>query len=110
MEIHDSINGKGTAAQPTEAPARGISLDRLELKREWTQQAEERQVEEALNLYAKAARQRMQPDTPPVPDSAETEEERQAESQQLRLRQKCQDIAAQMMVEELVDGLDDEEE
>jgi len=110
MEIHDSINGKAPAAHPADTPARGISLDRLELKREWTQQTEERQVEEALDLYAKAARQRMQSDAPQVPASAKTEEERQAESQQLRLRQKCQDIAALKMVEELAEGLDGEEE
>lgn len=102
MEILDSVNGKEPAGAPAEAPARGTALDRLELKREWVQQADEQQVEETLNLYARAARQRMQAVAPEaVPDSAETEEEREAKSQQLKLRQKCQDIAALMMVEEL---------
>ena len=102
MEILDSVNGKEPAGAPAEAPARGTALDRLELKREWVQQADEQQVEETLNLYARAARQRMQAAVPEaVPDSAETEEEREAKSQQLKLRQKCQDIAALMMVEEL---------
>ena len=47
MELHDSVNGKeaGSPAGSAEAPKKA-SLDRLELKRQWVQQAEEQQAEE----------------------------------------------------------------
>ncbi len=105
MELHDSVNGKeaGSPAGSAEAPKKA-SLDRLELKRQWVQQAEEQQAEETLNLYVKAARQRMQSIAQPEPpEPAASEEELEARSQELKLRQKCQDIAALIMVEELED-------
>ena len=107
MELHDSVNGKeaGSPAGSAEAPKKA-SLDRLELKRQWVQQAEEQQAEETLNLYAKAARQRMQAAAPELPENSQSEEEREAESQRLKLQQKCQDIAALIMV----DGLEEEPE
>jgi len=109
MEFHDSVNGKETASPPAGAPARGTSLDRLELQHQWVRLEEEQEVEDTLNLYAKAARQWMQPAEPQEPASAETEEELLAKSQQLKLQQKCQDIAALIMVDELEDELDAEE-
>ena len=109
MEIRDSVNGREPAGPSAGTPARGTALDRLELKHEWVQQEDEQQVEETLNLYAQAARQRMQTAAPPaVPEPEETEEEREARSQQLKLQQKCQDIAALIMVDELEEELEDE--
>lgn len=84
------------------------SVDRLELKQQWAQQIEAQQVEEALNLYAKAARQRMQSGVPDVPQPLD-EEALEAMSQELKLRQMCQDIAALIMVDGLEDDLDEEE-
>ena len=97
MEMHDSLSGKEGMEQQPPAPQAGrVSLDRLELQRQWVQQAEE-----TLNLYAKAARQRMQAAAPELPENSQSEEEREAESQRLKLQQKCQDIAALIMVDEL---------
>lgn len=102
MELHDSVNGREAEASSGPAgPQKKASVDRLELQQEWVQQAEELQAEQTLNLYVQAARQRMQSFAPPVEEPAGSEEEREAQSQQLKLRQKCQDIAALMMVEEL---------
>ena len=105
MEMHDSLSGKEGMEQQPPAPQAGrVSLDRLELQRQWVQQAEEQQAEETLNLYVKAARQRMQSIAQPEPpEPAASEEELEARSQELKLRQKCQDIAALIMVEELED-------
>ena len=100
MDIQESVNGKGPS--PDKAPGRSI-LDRLELEHPWTHQAEEEQVEATLNRYAQAARDHFQGGAPKLPDSEETEEEREARSQQLKLQQKCQDIAALIMVDELED-------
>ena len=87
---------------PGDATPKRASIDRLELKHQWEQQEEEQQVEETLNLYVKAAMQRMQGAAPELPpDSPQTEEELETQSQLLRLRQKCQDIAALMLVDEL---------
>lgn len=83
------------------APGR-VSVDRLELKQQWVQQIEEQQVEEALDLYAKAARQWMQPSAPDVSQQLD-EQELEAMSHELKLRQMCQDIAALIMVDELED-------
>lgn len=108
MEILDTGEIKAPAAP---APAREGpgAIDRFEVTRIFKEREEEEKVEAGMALYEKAARARM-PDTAPViPDSAGTEEEREAESQRLRLRQKCQDIAALMMVEELEGELDDED-
>ena len=102
MEMHDSLSGKEGMEQQPPAPQAGrVSLDRLELQRQWVQQAEEQQAEETLNLYAKAARQRMQAAAPELPENSQSEEEREAESQRLKLQQKGQDIAALIMVDEL---------
>jgi len=51
MELHDSVNGKeaGSPAGSAEAPKKA-SLDRLELKRQWVQQAEEQQAEEMESI------------------------------------------------------------
>lgn len=83
-------------------------IDRFEMKQQWTERTEEEQAEEAAILYEKAARQRMQPSAPP-PSQQLDEEELEAMSQELKLKQMCQDIAAQVMVDELEDSLDEEE-
>lgn len=83
-------------------------VDRVELKRQWVHQEEEQQVEEALAMYAKAARQRLQSGAPVTPERL-SEEELEVRSQELKLQQKCQDIAAQILVDEL-EELDDEED
>ena len=98
MDIQESVNAKEPS--PDKAPGRSI-LDRLELDHPWVHQAEEEQVEATLNRYAQAARDHFQSSAPKLPDSEETEEEREARSQQLKLQQKCQDIAALIMVDEL---------
>ena len=86
MEMHDSLSGKEGMEQQPPAPQAGrVSLDRLELQRQWVQ----------------AARQRMQAAAPELPENSQSEEEREAESQRLKLQQKCQDIAALIMVDEL---------
>ena len=109
MDIQESANGKGptsTAAegQPDPVSALGRTpLDRLELEHQWVQQAEEEQVEATLNRYAQAAREHLQGGLPKVPEREETEEEREARSQRLKLQQKCQDIAALILVDELED-------
>lgn len=91
------------------APARP-SIDRLELmNQQWVQQAEEEQADAAAALYAKAARQWMHSEAGEVQDSP-NEEELEAMSQELKLRQKCLDIAAQVLVDGLDDELDDEDE
>ena len=103
MDIQESKESTHGAAegQPNPAKAGRSLLDRLELEHQWVQQAEEEQVEATLNRYAQAARERFQGGAPKVPDSEETEEEREARSQRLKLQQKCQDIAALIMVDEL---------
>lgn len=85
-------------------------IDRFEMKRQWTERTEEERVEEAAILYEKAARQRLQGSVPEAPPQQLDEEELEAMSQELKLRQMCQDIAALIMVEELEDELDEEEE
>ena len=107
MELRDSVNGKDAGQSGSAGTPKQMSIDRVELKRQWVQQAEERQVEEALDSYARAAMQWIQSGDTPEPQ--ESEEELEAKSQQLRLQQKCQDIAALMLAEELED-LDGEEE
>lgn len=111
MEILDSVNGKepGPSEEQPGTPRR-VSIDRVELKHQWVRQAEEERVEEALNLYVKAAMQWMQSGEPEEPEEPpESEEELEAKSQQLKLQQKCQDIAALMLAEELEEAFDDEE-
>ena len=101
-----------TAEQPSPAgsgvPGRP-SIDRLDLMgQQWVQRAEEEQAETAVALYAKAARQWMRSEAEETQDSP-NEEELEAISQELKLRQKCQDIAAQVLVDELEDGLDSDD-
>ena len=71
------------------------------------ERSEEEKVEAAAALYERAAMQWMQSGEPPEGvEIPESEEELEARSQELKLRQKCQDIAALMMVEELEDNED----
>lgn len=108
-ERADTFSHSGDQASPGAGAVPGrSSIDRLEFNRQWEQQEEEEQIEAALALYAKAARQRMQLE-PPEPPEPMDEEELQALSQELKLRQKCQDIAAQIMVDELEDVFDGED-
>ncbi len=51
MEILDSVNGKEPGPSADSPQPRCGSRCRVELKRQWVRQAEEEQVEEALNLY-----------------------------------------------------------
>lgn len=76
------------------------SIDRLELVRQWTPQADEQQAEEAAALYVQAARNRMHTGAPEEPEMMDFEE-LEARSQELKLQQKCQDIAALILVDEL---------
>ena len=110
MDIQESVNGKEpttSAAEGQSNPAGALNrapLDRLERGQQWVLQAEEEQVEATLNRYAQVARAHLQGGAPKVPDSEETnetDEEREARSQRLKLQQKCQDIAALIMVDEL---------
>lgn len=94
----------GGAAAPGRNP-----IDRFEMERQWMERAEEEQVEAAALLYEKAARQRLQGSAPEAPPQQMNEEELEAMSQELKLRQMCQDIAALMMVDELEENLDEEE-
>lgn len=104
MEVRDSMEREPespAAGQPGSAGAgKRVSIDRLEFNHQWVQQAEEQQAEETAALYEKAARQWMQPDGPEKEEEVDTEE-LEAMSRQLKLRQKCQDIAALMMAVEL---------
>ena len=94
----------GGGAAPGRAP-----IDRFEMKQQFVERTEEEQAEAAAILYEKAARQRFQGSAPEVPPPQMDEEELEAMSQELKLKQMCQDIAALMMVDELEDGLDEEE-
>ena len=85
------------------SPSGRVSIDRFEMKPQWTERSEEEQVEEAAVLYEKAVRQRLQIDDLEPPPRIDSEEELEAMSQELKLRQLCQDIAAQIMVDELED-------
>lgn len=113
MEREDSFSY--TAEQPSSAgngvPGRP-ALDRLELMgQQWVQQAEEEQAEATAALYAKAARQWIQSEAGEAPEGDTlNEEELEAMSQELKLRQKCMDIAAQVLVDELEDELGGEDE
>lgn len=101
----DTFTPSGEQAVSGAAAPRRASSDRFELNRQWTERTEEERVEEAAVLYEKAVRQRMS--APEIPDEIDPEE-LEAKSQELKLRQLCQDIAAQVMVEELEDSLDEE--
>lgn len=106
-KILDTVEGKAPDAAP--APKKGdhISVDRFEVTRVFQEREEEEKVETAMALYEKAAMQWMKPSGPA--EEPESEEELEAKSQQLRLQQKCQDIAALMLAEELEEAFDDEE-
>ena len=112
MDIQESVNEKEPISgegQPNPVRAAGRPpLDRLELEHQWVQQAEEEQVEATLNRYAQAARARFQGGAAQISDNEETAEEREARSQRLKLQQKCQDIAALIMVDELEEEDPDE--
>ena len=100
MELHDTVGEREAA--PSGGGGR-VSIDRFEMKPQWTERSEEEQVEEAAVLYEKAVRQRLQIDDPEPPPRIDSEEELEAMSQELKLRQLCQDIAAHIMVDELED-------
>ena len=95
-----AVRGGGT-------PRGRTSIDRFEMDRQWSERTEEEQAEAAAELYEKAIRQWMPPTPPEAPVQAVSEEEMEAMSQELRLRQKCQDIAAMIMVDELEDDEED---
>lgn len=80
------------------------------MMRQWSERTEEEQVEAAAVLYEKAVRQWMPPSEPEEPETVDSEE-LEARSQQLRLQQKCQDIAALIMADEqgLMDSAEDDE-
>lgn len=104
----DTFSPSGEPAIHSAGPSGGrTSIDRFEMDRQWSERSEEEQVEAAAELYEKAIRQWMPPSAPDAPTQPVSEEELEAMSQELRLRQKCQDIAAMMMVDELEDGEED---
>ena len=109
MEILEGAEAKVPAPAP-EGPA---SIDRFEMTRRFVERDEEEKVEAAMALYEKAARARMPSEVQEnveITDPAQLEE-LEARSQELKLRQKCQDIAAWVMVDDLIENeLDDEEE
>ncbi len=98
MEILDTAEGRAAPGQETHS-----SVDRFETVRTFEEREEELKVEAAMALYEKAARARMMSIPSDLPDNAGSEEEREAASQRLKLQQKCQDIAALIMVDELED-------
>lgn len=112
METRDTVN-RETAGPAPEQGAEGatpvrVSIDRFEMKQQFLERTEEEQVEAAAVLYEKAVRQWM-PEPPEQPEEIDSEE-LEARSQELKLRQKCQEIAAQIMVDELEESLEDSEE
>ena len=111
METRDTVSREDPGPLPLQgsgAPARA-SLDRFEMKPHWAVRTEEEQVEAAAELYERAIQQWIQPPPPEIPDPARFEE-LEAMSQELKLQQKCQDIAALIMADEqgLMDGADEE--
>lgn len=108
MEIRDTVGEKETAAAPAGAGSRKPT-DRFEMKPHWERSEEER-VEQVEVLYEKAVRGRIQAEAPALPPQPQSEEELMAITHELKLQQMCQGIAAQVMVDELEDELDEEEE
>ena len=108
MSILDTVEGKAPAAAAAPEHKSHISIDRFEMTRIFEEREEEEKVEAAMNMYAKADRQRMSSSAPEEEEPVDSEEEREARSQQLRLQQKCQDIAALILADELEDS-DDED-
>lgn len=112
METRDVITGEDASPAPGPEPSAGglrASTDRFEMKAKM-ERTEEEIVEAAAVLYEKAVRQRMPAPPPEEPDPAGLEK-LEAQSQELKLRQMCQDIAAQIMVDgqDFLDGADEEE-
>ena len=110
METRDTVSREDPGPLPSQgsgAPARA-SIDRFEMKPHWAVRTEE-QVEAAAELYERAIQQWIQPPPPEIPDPARFED-LEAMSQELKLQQKCQDIAALIMADEqgLMDGADEE--
>lgn len=112
METRDTLSRETAGPAPEQSAGSGtrVTIDRFEMKQQFSERTEEEQVEAAMALYEKAARARVPEVMPPDPAETLDSEELEAISQQLKLQQKCQDIAALMMVEELEDELDEEEE
>ena len=110
MENHDTLGERAVGAATTGHEGQ-VSIDRFEMTRRIVEQEEERAMA-GVALYAQAARAWMQSDAPEVPDNTKSEEELEAMSQELKLRQKCQDIAALILADEqdLLDSSFDEEE
>lgn len=108
----DTMEGKAPVSPAPAAPDREkqVAIDRFVVTRKFEEREEEEKVEAAMALYEKAARARVPDSAPPDPVEIMDSEELEAMSQQLKLQQKCQDIAALMMVEELEDELEEEEE
>lgn len=112
METRDTVSRESAGSSPERSPGSGVPgrvpIDRFEMRQQWLERSEEEQAEATAELYEKAVRQRL-PAAPP--DPAEPSEELEAISQELKLRQKCQDIAALIMADEqgLMEGTDKDE-
>lgn len=112
-KILDTVEGKAPDAAPQPKKGDHVSVDRFEVTRVFQEREEEEKVEAAAALYEKAARQWMNIGDQEEPEpSGEDSAELEAMSQELRLRQKCQDIAALIMADErdLLSGGSDEDE
>ena len=108
MEILDTEEGKAAGIAAASQEKHG-SIDQFVKTRVFEEREEEEKVEAAMALYVRAARARMPSAAPVPPESGKSEEELEAISQELKLRQKCQDIAAQILVDELEEEFDSEE-
>ena len=105
MDREDTFSPSGEQAPSSGgSPSGRVSIDRIEMKHHELQRTEDEQEEAAALRKEKPVRQWL----PPAPEapSEEDSEELEARSQELKLRQKCMDIAALMMVEELEDNED----
>ena len=113
METRDRVEDSySPGEQPggVPGPGRSASIDSFETGQPWEEQAEGEQARAGAALYAQALRKRRQPGAPEAA-AGTSSEELEAISQELKLRQKCQDIAAWVMVDDLIEGeLDGEEE
>lgn len=110
METRDTVD-HSPGEQPAGMPGRSASIDRFEIGQPWDEQAEGEQARAGADLYAQALQNRRQPERLEALAQPGSEEELEALSQELKLRQKCQDIAARVMVDDLLENeLDDEEE
>lgn len=109
MEMLDTGGTREPSAAGTEQEVR-VSIDRFEVTRRFEEREEEEKVEAAMALYEKAARARMPSELPDLPPQPADEEELEAISRQLKLQQKCQDIAALILADELEEEFEDEPE